>query len=159
MKKKLLTVIAGIALLLIPAAVFASVLYSYQVGTNPVNGYYLKTNGTTSTWAAVSGGSSSSTLVFAGNGILVNASGTNGYIIVNNGVTSTAGNWAGTWQGTNSTTFYLASNPSGYITTSTFNATGTPFYFPYWNASGTALSPTSTIFISSYCSYFLLPVL
>ena len=48
-----------------------------------------------------------------------------------------------------STTYYLSTNPSGYISTSTFNATGSAFYFPYWNASGTALSPTSTIFISS----------
>lgn len=27
------------------------------------------------------------------------------------------GDWAGTWQGTNSTTYYLASNPSGFTTT------------------------------------------
>src|SRR5665213_1859837 len=39
-------------------------------------------------------------------------------------------------------------NP-GYITTSTFNATGTAFNFPYWNSAGNALSPTSSIFISS----------
>ncbi len=34
-------------------------------------------------------------------------------------VANTLGNWIGTWQGVNSSTFYLASNPSGYITTST----------------------------------------
>jgi hypothetical protein len=70
-----------------------------------------------------------------------------------NGTTTTfsiinTGNWAGTWQGTNSTTFYLASNPSGYISTSTFNATGTAGYFPLWGALGNALSATSSIFQS-----------
>ena len=34
-------------------------------------------------------------------------------------VSSTLGNWAGTWQGVNSSTFYLVSNPSNYISTST----------------------------------------
>ena len=43
---------------------------------------------------------------------------------------------------------YNWTNP-GYITTSTFNATGTPYYVPLWNASGTALTPTSSIFVSS----------
>jgi hypothetical protein len=60
-------------------------------------------------------------------------------------VTSTVGNWQGTWQGTNSSTFYLATNPNGYITTSTNNFGGLT------NASITALSPigwsnTSTIY-------------
>jgi len=94
------------------------------------------------------------------------------------GVTSTGGNWAGTWQlfspsdflssstpsgvlsvasnssisfsaatGSNITATFL--NPSGFITTSTFNATGTAFYFPYWNSAGNALSATSTLFIAS----------
>lgn len=31
-------------------------------------------------------------------------------------IATNTGNWAGTWQGTNSTTFYLASNPAGYVT-------------------------------------------
>lgn len=37
------------------------------------------------------------------------------------------GNWAGTWQGVNSSTFYLASNPSAYISniTGLINSTGT----------------------------------
>lgn len=78
------------------------------------------------TWVQTSSlgitGGSSSTLIFAGNAIIVTASGTDGYIITNNGVTSTLGNWAGTWQGVNSSTFYLASNPAGYITTSTANS-------------------------------------
>lgn len=34
-------------------------------------------------------------------------------------VATNTGNWAGTWQGVNSSTFYLATNPSGYIATST----------------------------------------
>ena len=40
------------------------------------------------------------------------------YVVDGNtlGSTSTFRNWLGTWQGVNSTTFYLASNPSGYIT-------------------------------------------
>ncbi len=78
------------------------------------------------TIAASGGVGGSSTLIYAGQGILVNASGTNGYVIVNNGVTSTAGNWTGTWQGVNSTTFYLASNPSGYISniSTTINTAG-----------------------------------
>lgn len=42
----------------------------------------------------------------------------------------------------------LSGNPSGFITTSTFNATGTAFYFPTWNASGTALSASSQIYAS-----------
>jgi len=71
------------------------------------------------------------------------------FTFTNLGVTSTLGNWLGTWQGVNSSTFYLASNPSLYISTSTFNATGTAFYVPYWNSAGTSLSATSTIYVSS----------
>lgn len=39
-------------------------------------------------------------------------------------------------------------NP-GFITTSTFNLSGTAFNIPYWNAAGTGLSPTSSIFYAS----------
>jgi hypothetical protein len=39
-------------------------------------------------------------------------------------VTNNLGNWAGTWQGVNSSTFYLASNPAGY-SSSTLTASGT----------------------------------
>jgi len=49
----------------------------------------------------------------------------------------TTGNWAGTWQGVNSSTFYKASNPSGYISgnqTITFVAEG--------DATGTATGTT-----------------
>jgi hypothetical protein len=49
----------------------------------------------------------------------------------------TTGNWQGTWQGVNSSTFYKASNPSGYISgnqTITFVAAG--------DATGTATGTT-----------------
>ena len=39
-----------------------TVFNSNQVGTNPITGYYLETNGATSTWAAVSGGGGSITI-------------------------------------------------------------------------------------------------
>lgn len=44
-----------------------------------------------------------------------------GVISCLNVVTSTVGNWAGTWQGVNSSTLYLASNPNNYISSSTGN--------------------------------------
>lgn len=46
-----------------------------------------------------------------------------GYV-TSTGVSTNTGNWVGTWQGVNSSTFYLASNPSGYIATSTGLTTG-----------------------------------
>jgi hypothetical protein len=110
----------------------------------------------------------SSTLIFAGDGILVSASGTNGYIIVNNGVTSTANlvsllpvviSATGTIMCptclTTSTGLTIANfaspnisqwtNDSGYITTSTFNPTGTANNAVFWNAAGNGLSSTSSI--------------
>ena len=39
-------------------------------------------------------------------------------------VATNTGNWIGTWQGVNSSTFYLASNPSGFITTSSITIGG-----------------------------------
>lgn len=36
-------------------------------------------------------------------------------------VVNNLGNWAGTWQGVNSTSFYLATNPNNYISSSTGN--------------------------------------
>ena len=56
--KRILPYIIGASILLAGVA-YATVFNSNQVGTSPVNGYYLQTNGSTSTWAAVSGGSSS----------------------------------------------------------------------------------------------------
>jgi hypothetical protein len=118
-------------------------------------------------------GSKGTVTVSAGAGILITASGT-AYTVSNAGVLSlagsgcvtfsnttgtltttvtcvstTTGDWAGTWQGVNSSTFYFASNPSGYITTSTFNATGTAGYVPLWSSGGNSLTPTSSIFVSS----------
>ena len=46
--------------------------------------------------------------------------------LTNLGVTTTTGNWLGTWQGVNSTTFYSASNPNSYISSSTGNG----LYYP-----------------------------
>lgn len=40
----------------------ATIFKSQQVGSTPVNGYYLKTDGTNSTWATVSGGGGSGTV-------------------------------------------------------------------------------------------------
>ena len=56
---------------------YAAVLNSNQVGTSPVNGYYLQTNGATSTWAAVAGGSGvpSTTPWTIGNLAVVSSSG------------------------------------------------------------------------------------
>ncbi len=86
------------------------------------------------------------------------------------GIATNTGNWAGTWQGVNSSSFYLASNPSNYISTSTglttanfattsisqwandahYITTSTNNFGGLTNASITALSPilwssTSTI--------------
>jgi len=43
---------------------------------------------------------------------------------------------------------YTWTNP-GYITTSTFNATGTPYYFPFWGSGGNSLAQTSNIYENS----------
>ena len=109
---------------------------STQCYTGPgTNGYVLVESSTAPCGVAwvPSSAAASSTIVYAGTGILVNASGTNGYVIINNGVTS----------------FNGATGTVTFATSSTFNATGTPFYIPYWNATGTGLSPTSSLFISS----------
>jgi hypothetical protein len=53
----------------------------------------------------------------------------------------TTGNWVGMWQGVNSTTFYLASNPNNYISSSTGNS----LYYPLnSNPAGYATSTLST---------------
>lgn len=56
--KKVLLIILGIFITL-PAIVYASTFNSAQVGSNPVNTYYLQTNGSVSTWAPVTGGGGS----------------------------------------------------------------------------------------------------
>ena len=84
-----------------------------------------------------------------------------------NGTTTTfsivnTGNWAGTWQGVNSSTFYLASNPNGYT-----NNTGTVFLINAGHgislspasitASGTISVNTSTVIADVVASGQLLP--
>ena len=63
MNKKLIALIIGVGALVLGGIAWtaygAPVAPSAGVGANPVNGYYLQTNGATSTWAAVSGGSGS----------------------------------------------------------------------------------------------------
>ena len=151
MKIKTIFITAFILLTLsIGVAQAVSVFNSNQVGTNPITGYYLETNGATSTWAAVSGGGSSTT-IYAGTGILVNASGT-GYLVINNGVTSFNGatgtvTYAG-GGGVATTTInggqYAVFNivGSGAVTSTTSGATTTFSIVPgsfLTAASGTAL--------------------
>ena len=59
----------------------------------------------------------------ASTGIALSTTG-NVLSIQNTGITTSTGNWAGTWQGVNSTTFYLASNPSGYISSAVTSING-----------------------------------
>ena len=69
--------------------------------------------------------------------VSLSATGTIGCTAV---VTSTAGNWAGTWQGVNSSTFYLASNPSSYLTgNQTISLTG-----PVTGSGATTIATTLT---------------
>lgn len=46
-------------------------------------------------------------------------------------------------------------NGVSVLTTSTFNSTGTPFNFPYWNSAGNALVPTTPIVINSTTPIFV----
>jgi hypothetical protein len=134
-------------------AAAATTFYSKQVGTSPVNGYYLKTDGTNSTWAAVSGGSgtgtvSTSTIPTVGqiaywtsNGFpsLLGSVATS-TLTAGTGLTGSfthigtggslsldnTGNWAGTWQ---------TYSPSHFAT----------FGYPFpSNATSTALTFTAT---------------
>ena len=61
--KKLIFGILGLALaIMLPLAAKAVPIFSSgQVGSNPVNGYYLQTNGVTSTWSPVSASGGSTT--------------------------------------------------------------------------------------------------
>ena len=101
-------------------------------------------------WPSGGSGSSSSTVVYQGNGILVTASGTNGYVITNNGVISTAGNWSGTWQLLNpsdflsSSTTYLANNLGNWAGTVQGKTLGTISTF-----SSTDYLPSSTAYIAN----------
>lgn len=119
----------------------ATILNSNQVGTNPVSGSVLQTNGATSTWVTtsslgISGSSASATLLYASSGIGLTASGTNGYIVSNTGVTSFNG-------ATGTVTFASSSSvgPSTSTFVAVFNASRT--------ITGTSgfvyvLTPTST---------------
>jgi hypothetical protein len=76
--------------------------------------------------------------------------------ITNTGVTSTAGNWQGTWQGTNSTTYYLATNPSGYISSALQNASVTATSPITWSAAsviGCASCLTTSTASTTYVPY------
>lgn len=70
------TILISILGLFIPIVASAAIFNSAQVGSSPVNGYYLKTDGNTSTWAPVvgggSGGGSWSTTTSTVSGQLVN---------------------------------------------------------------------------------------
>ena len=75
-----------------------------------------------------------------------------------------SGNWAGTWQGVNSSTFYLASNPSNYLTgnqaitlngavsgigaTTITTAYNTSTLLGFFSANGTGLTYNSSIVFS-----------
>ena len=52
------------------------------------------------------------------------------------------GNWAGTWQGVSSSTFYLVSNPTGYVTSSIINGLQNTISFPLPFASSTGVQAT-----------------
>jgi len=54
------------------------------------------------------------------------------------------GNWAGTWQGANSSTFYLATNPSGYLSSST----GASYFSPSSTISSQWTTTSTGIFYS-----------
>lgn len=83
-------------------------------------------SGTTVNGPAITFGSSTTILPFVNAGVLQ-------WLLVN------TGNWAGTWQGVNSTTFYLASNPNGYtsnVGTVTTSTGLTPTFIPIITGAG-----------------------
>jgi len=161
--------------------VLASTLQGFQGGTgistttagNVGNCLQVSSSSPFLTWSVGACGSGgSSTLIFAGSFIGVTASGTNGYIISNTGVTSTAGLLT---TSTASNTYYLLTNPAGYVSSSIINglissssawssfyplsnpagyvtstgssATGTPTFYLFWNSSGTP-AQTSTFSVA-----------
>jgi hypothetical protein len=82
-------------------------------------------------------------LVGDGNTVTTTVSGaTTTFRIIN------TGNWAGTWQGVNSSTFYQASNPNGYISsapaTATIGGAAAPFNFGTAFAGSVFTITTST---------------
>lgn len=70
-----------------------------------------------------------------------------GNFIATSSISTNTGNWAGTWQGVNSSTFYLASNPSGYVTSTSASVTSTQI--AYGNSSNVITSTSTFTFTSS----------
>ena len=97
---------------------------------------YSAPNSATTTINTVAG----PTFIFSVGAGLSLASSSNQFTWTNTGLLSNIGNWAGTWNGVASSTFYLASNPSAFIT-----ATSTAFYpngtiIPYASTTGVQAS-------------------
>lgn len=123
-----------------------AVLNSNQVGTNPSNGFYLQTNGATSTWTTIAG--ASSTLV----------TGTNGVTVIQTGINATASldtTYAAIWTAletfskglTVNGTTTLASTTSALVVT---NSSGTVLAFAGSNPcsagqAAVSISATGTI--------------
>ncbi len=101
-------------------------------------------------------GVNTSTISFvAGTGIGISTT-TNSITLTNVGVTTSTGNWQGTWQGTNSTTYYLATNPSGYISSALQNASVTATSPITWSAAsviGCASCLTTSTASTTYVPY------
>lgn len=93
-------------------------------------------------------GNGSSTVITCGSGLTCTP--TNPITTTGTITLVTSGNWTGTWQGVNSTTFYLASNPNGY----TSNA-GTLASTTAW-ASGNIAIVSSSNFLASITTSTLL---
>lgn len=104
----------------------SDISFSLATGTN-ITATYLNPHGFTSTTIQ------SVLNALSGTGLITYNSSTGVFNATN------TGNWAGTWQGVNSTTFYLASNPSAYISNITGLVTqGTNVTI---TGSGTSASP------------------
>jgi len=122
---------------------------NFQAGTNVT--ITTSTNGTYTISASGGGGGGSSTTV--------NGTQSSVFQVVGDGTTITStvvgatttfslintGNWAGTWQGNNSSTFYPASNPNAYITASTTNLSVSG------NATTTNLTISGLVSSSTQC--------
>ena len=145
MKKYLPVIISAIIVLLIsglanaswltdlftPKNIAGTTFPSYQVGASPVNGYYLKTNGTASTWAEVTGGSGGGTISTSSPltaGLLVQSTAWN--TIANISTSSLGLITTNVAEGTN--LYYTDARVGTYITGSTTLASS----LNYWTLSG-----------------------
>ena len=117
MKKILTTILMGITTIALAYAVYTS----SQVGVTPANGKVLQTNGTTSTWV------STSSLGISGGTGVTNAYASTTFVTYPYGTS----------------TYYLSSNPSGYITSSSL----TPYSTFAYNSS---TYPTFTYATNTY---------